>query len=1108
MKKHPTGMILLYVALAGALAGIAGTGFCGEADRQDDEADTRVVLGEEDLAERAEIARNMFRRITPGDEPFVQDVGTWPVAWEEFPSRWAGAATGREYGAWVVPVSVELENGATVIRDADDRELWRGTTDFAKEESASVTLTGGLVSEEEWDGYEAVRDFVENASRQDAEPLPSRGAIYTNGLRFTSVDVDTNGTVEVSLAWEEDGDVDVFAYLIPGTPGTNVVTWTNDENQVITTTNTVWTMAGPNLSGFDNDWEWRGTASVTNGVGVFTDTGAVTNPIIMGFYAAAEANDTDGDGLNDGMERFVHHTDPDNEDTDGDGWMDGEETTAGTNPLDRLDAPRPARGVLIHAVKYSTDTSNQWIQLHCSGPRAVDVGGFRLQAAGTNWETQVVLPEGTWMSPGHFLLFGGEGVTNADVEAEWELAGTISNAPTAGVRLMPPEGATNGPVDVVMYAQNLGFNENGLDTTGWLSQTTNLWASATRHIERWSLGLDTDRGNDWRHVADGVVCHAATIIDSDGDGLTDEQEYTLGYDPLVPDMDDDGLLDGFEAAHGLDPANGDSDGDGTPDGDETDPGTGQSYSNKQRSQGVTVIWNGPAGWAPQNDLRLGGVATFTLTDVQGAAVRGVVLEYGRIPEDYTVEVQGTPFWQLKPVYSPNGRKATLLFAVPDGTNAIQVVVTDASNGSSVTNPAELGADIDGIFEAVRIDLKTVSFGGSHRHLLEKDDGSKTYSAPHWLDNSTPPDGDADDVGDRKYPVCFTRNTKAAVSAEWDLDRAGFPLDIRVKGDGPDNLDFPETLAALSSCSVAVFSVECTNAFPDEVACYPSFPIAWSFSLDKGTNWFPVGASDNPVYVTLGDPLTTTYHTLVHLGCSNAAGETTVAGCTARIWADFTDRDVRRVDGTQLTYYGSWQCQNVTTAELLAEGDGQCGAWANFFIDMRKVQGIDSPDEYVTIRPAPPSGIPQQYARLLCKNWNFAGIGSSGSVVYPYLNLPDTPYLGDAQYFWKFAEVTDAMGMPGQGNPNPASFFQNHQVFIDGEYYDPSYGVKHSSIQDWEDDMIAGYAIGPLSRPVDEPIVGMDLNGDGDSNDLQVDATVFWIRTNPPGSDVWTHVENK
>ncbi|MBQ7252564.1 MAG: hypothetical protein IJS32_08195, partial [Kiritimatiellae bacterium] len=71
-----------------------------------------LVLGEEDLAERAEIARNLFRRITPGNDPFVQDAGTWPALWEAFGANWAAAAAGRGYGAWVVPVSVSQENGA------------------------------------------------------------------------------------------------------------------------------------------------------------------------------------------------------------------------------------------------------------------------------------------------------------------------------------------------------------------------------------------------------------------------------------------------------------------------------------------------------------------------------------------------------------------------------------------------------------------------------------------------------------------------------------------------------------------------------------------------------------------------------------------------------------------------------------------------------------------------------------------------------------------------------------------------------------------------------------------------------------------------------------
>ncbi|MBQ7251760.1 MAG: hypothetical protein IJS32_04075 [Kiritimatiellae bacterium] len=810
----------------------------------------------------------------------------------------------------------------------------------------------------------------------------------------------------------------------------------------------------------------------------------------MGFYAAAEANDTDGDGLNDGMERFVHHTDPTNEDSDGDGWTDGEEVAAGTDPLDRLDAPRLARGVLLHAVKYAAEGSNQWVQLHCSGPRAVDVGGFRFQAAGTNWRTQVVLPEGTWMTPGHFLLIGGEGVTNADVTVEWELAGTISNAPTAGVRLLPPEGAANGPVDVVMYAQNSGFNENELDTTGWESETTNLWASSSRHLERWNLGGDSDRENDWRHAADGAVYNAAIVLDTDGDGLTDEEEYALGCDPLDLDMDGDGLLDGFEAAHGLDPTNGDSDGDGTPDGEEPDPDTGQSYANGQCAQGVTLEIDGPDGWMMGDDLGLGGEVAFALTDVEGFAVWGTVWECGWGVEDYTVRVEGAAFSQVwKYPVGRRGRETAKVFAVPDGINAMQVIVTDASNGSSVTNPADLGADIRAAFQSVQLQLKEVSFGGTHRYLVVKDDGTGAYAAPHWKDNSSPPDGDADDAGDRKYPVCFTRNSKMRISAEWKLDPIDPLWSIRVKGDGPDALDFPATAATTGGDTISIADVECTAAFPNEVAYWPSLPVAWSFSLDKGTNWFAVCTSENPVYVTLGDPLTTVYHTLVHLGCSNAAGETTEAGCTAKIWADFTDRDVRRADGTQLTYYGSWQCQNVTTASLLATGDGQCGAWACLFLDIRKVQGITETKHLVQFLPndlADATG-------FIVKNWNFNGNGTSGVSGYPYFNVPDaSTFSGTASYSWKYAEVVDAPGVPGQGNPNPYSFFVCHFVTFNGEFYDPAYGNKYDTLEDWADNALDG-VYQPCALNLDETVLDADLNDDGDKTDLQVPTPVYLFR---------------
>lgn len=67
-------------------------------------------------------------------------------------------------------------------------------------------------------------------------------------------------------------------------------------------------------------------------------------------------------------------------------------------------------------------------------------------------------------------------------------------------------------------------------------------------------------------IVEGVWTDPYTA-DSDGDGLTNQQEFVLGTDPLNPDSDDDDIPDGWEVEHGLDPMNPadaliDPDGDG------------------------------------------------------------------------------------------------------------------------------------------------------------------------------------------------------------------------------------------------------------------------------------------------------------------------------------------------------------------------------------------------------------------------------------------------------------------------------------------------------------------------------------------------------------------
>lgn len=63
------------------------------------------------------------------------------------------------------------------------------------------------------------------------------------------------------------------------------------------------------------------------------------------------------------------------------------------------------------------------------------------------------------------------------------------------------------------------------------------------------------------------------FVDTDGDGLSNDDETFIGTDPEDTDTDADGLEDGDEIALGTDPTDPDTDGDGLSDGDEVDLGT-------------------------------------------------------------------------------------------------------------------------------------------------------------------------------------------------------------------------------------------------------------------------------------------------------------------------------------------------------------------------------------------------------------------------------------------------------------------------------------------------------------------------------------------------------
>lgn len=331
-------------------------------------------------------------------------------------------------------------------------------------------------------------------------------------------------------------------------------------------------------------------------------------------------------------------------------------------------------------------------------------------------------------------------------------------------------------------------------------------------------------------------------------------------------------------------------------------------------------------------------------------------------------------------------------------------------------------------DLIKVDLKEVSFSGTKYHIVKKDDGTQDYPAPHWQDNSSPLDGDADDAGDKKYPVCFTRNTKMKVTAKWRIEPANPGVSIKVKGDGSGNLDFPETTAAVSGNDLTITDVECSNPFVNEVDFFDPMSITWSFSMDGGSTWYNAGTSVNQTYVTLGDPQATIYHTVVHIGCKNAEGENDPGQTITKAWGEFTSLVVKRAsDGHTLIYYKTPYdpaCP-FDVAGLLSGGDGRCGAWARLFRDVIKAQGIAGA-EWKQIVITPQSGLTPH--ALWVKNQDLTPL--SATPPSPPVPLP---------------------GVNGQGTADPsASVFVDHAVVTYGTtIYDSSYGTCFTGLGDWQ-----------------------------------------------------------
>ncbi|TSA26466.1 lamin tail domain-containing protein, partial [bacterium] len=107
-----------------------------------------------------------------------------------------------------------------------------------------------------------------------------------------------------------------------------------------------------------------------------------------------------------------------------------------------------AHDIKINEILYDPsggDTGKEWIELYNAGTEPVQLEGWQIQKAGSNFEECFTFPEYS-IYPGEYLLIGESQVPNADLVGV--LAFQNGGTETDGVRIISTEGDT---IDTILY---------------------------------------------------------------------------------------------------------------------------------------------------------------------------------------------------------------------------------------------------------------------------------------------------------------------------------------------------------------------------------------------------------------------------------------------------------------------------------------------------------------------------------------------------------------------------------------------------------------------------------------------------------------------------------
>lgn len=230
--------------------------------------------------------------------------------------------------------------------------------------------------------------------------------------------------------------------------------------------------------------------------------------------------DSDNDTITDGDEVYFYGSDPINLDSDDDFIPDEEEVILGID------------GFITHPANADTDgddviDGNETLGYYSPTNPGANTSGYIVGMDPTNNDTDSDIAWDGWEIVYGFNPLVADTATDSDsdglTEAEEFLAGTDPFDDDTD-----DDGLTDGD-EVNIYFTDPTKEDTDDDFIP----------------DKWEIdwGLDPLDGTDG-------------AIDSDGDGLTNYEEYFWGTDPFLADTDDDGLPDSWEVLYGLDPNDG------------------------------------------------------------------------------------------------------------------------------------------------------------------------------------------------------------------------------------------------------------------------------------------------------------------------------------------------------------------------------------------------------------------------------------------------------------------------------------------------------------------------------------------------------------------------